>query len=164
MALHQITERHKVNILGQEITYTNKFIRHTEGTSLHFKVSNSLISHASNLFKYRYEHDLLGPTLFVSSQTGKKYIMPTGQEVHPETTLKDIEWIKPVLKSIEKEKTVEKENWMFESSSEKGIFYKVTKKGDKITCNCSGFFRAKDRNKGCKHVQEVRKQLSNDSK
>jgi hypothetical protein len=102
MALHQITERHKVNILGQEITYTNKFIRHTEGTSLHFKVSNSLISHASNLFKYRYEHDLLGPTLFVSSQTGKKYIMPTGQEVHPETTLKDIEWIKPVLKSIEK--------------------------------------------------------------
>jgi hypothetical protein len=162
MALHQITERHKVNILGQEITYTNKFIRHTEGTSLHFKVSNSLISHASNLFKYRYEHDLLGPTLFVSSQTGKKYIMPTGQEVHPETTLKDIEWIKPVLKSIEKEKTVEKENWMFESSSEKGIFYKVTKKGDKITCNCSGFWRSKIRK--CKHVLQVEKELSNDSK
>jgi hypothetical protein len=156
MALHQITERYKVNILGQEITYTNRFIRHTEGTSLHFKVSNSLISHASNLFKYRYEHDLLGPTLFVSPQTGKKYIIPTWQEVHPETTLKDIEWIKPVLKSIEKEKTIEKENWMFESSSEKGIFYKVTKKGDKITCNCSGFFRAKDKNKGCVHCQKVR--------
>lgn len=162
MALHQITERHKVNILGQEITYVNRFIKHTKGTALDFKVSNSLISHASNLFKYEYKHDMLGPTLFVSPQTGKKYIVPTWQEVHPDTTLNDIEWIKPTNSLTEK--PVEKENWMFESSSEKGIFYKVKKQGDKLTCNCSGFFRAKDRSKGCKHVQEVRKQLTNDNK
>jgi hypothetical protein len=156
MALHQITERHKVNILNQEITYVNRFIKYTEGTNLTIKPASSLISHASNLFKYRYEHSLLSPTLFISPQNGKKYIVPTWQEVHPETTLKDIEWIKPILNSVEKDKPVGKEEWVFESSSEKGMFYKVTKKGDKINCNCSGFFRAKDKNKGCVHCQKVR--------
>lgn len=155
MALHQITERHKVNILGQEITYVNRFIKYTKGTALDFKVSNSLISHASNLFKYEYEHDILGPTLFISPQTGKKYIVPTWKEVHPDTTLNDIKWIKPTNSLIEK--PIEKENWMFESSSEKGIFYKVKKQGDKIICNCSGFWRSKIRK--CKHVLQVEKEL-----
>lgn len=156
MALHQIIERHKVNILGQEITYTNKFIKYTEKTSYGFKPASSLISHASRLFKYEYEHHSLPPTLFVSSVDGQKYIVPTWQKVHPETTLQDIEWIKPVKIEI----PVEKETWRFESSSEKGLFYKVTKQGDQLKCNCSGFWRAKDRSKGCKHVQEVRKQLN----
>jgi len=154
MALHRIIEKHKVNILGQEIVYTNKFIKYTEKTSYGFKPSSSLVSHASRLFKYTHEHSYLPPTLVVLN--GQKYIMPTWQKVHPETTYNDIEWIKPV----KIEAPVEKETWKFESSSEKGLFYKVKKQGDKLTCNCSGFFRCKDRNKGCKHVQEVRKQLS----
>ena len=154
MALHQIIEKHKVNILGQEIVYTNKFIKYTEKTSYGFKPSSSLISHASRLFKYTHEHSYLPPTLIVLK--GQKYIMPSWQKVHPETTYNDIEWVKPT----KVEAPVEKNTWKFESSSEKGIFYKVTKQGDKIICNCSGFYRAKDRNKGCKHVQEVRKQLS----
>ena len=154
MALHRIIEKHKVNILGQEIVYTNKFIKYTEKTSYGFKPSSSLVSHASRLFKYTHEHSYLPPTLVVLN--GQKYIMPTWQKVHPETTYNDIEWIKPV----KTEAPVEKETWKFESSSEKGLFYKVKKQGDKLTCNCSGFFRCKDRNKGCKHVQEVRKQLS----
>jgi len=33
MALHRIIEKHKVSILGQEITYTNKFLKYTKGTS-----------------------------------------------------------------------------------------------------------------------------------
>ena len=154
MALHRIIEKHKVNILGQEIVYTNKFIKYTEKTSYGFKPSSSLVSHASRLFKYTHEHSYLPPTLVVLN--GQKYIMPTWQKVHPETTYNDIEWVKPV----KIEAPVEKETWKFESSSEKGLFYKVKKQGDKLTCNCSGFFRCKDRNKGCKHVQEVRKQLS----
>lgn len=154
MALHRIIEKHKVNILGQEIVYTNKFLKYTEKTNYGFKPSSSLISHASQLFKYTHEHSYLPPTLVVLN--GQKYIMPTWQKVHSETTYNDIEWIKPA----KIEAPVEKETWKFESSSEKGLFYKVKKQGDKLTCNCSGFFRAKDRNKGCKHVQEVRKQLS----
>jgi hypothetical protein len=50
MALHKIIQKHKVTILGQEITYTNQFIKHTEGTSYGFKPSSSLISSSSQLF------------------------------------------------------------------------------------------------------------------
>ena len=154
MALHRIIQTHKVSILGQEITYTNKFLKYSESTSYGFKPSKSLISSGVYVFKYTYEQSQLPPTLVVLA--GQTYIMPTWQKVHPETTLADINWIKPVKVEV----PVEKGTWMFESSSEKGIFYKVTKQGDKLTCNCSGFYRCKDRNKGCKHVQEVRKQLT----
>ena len=154
MALHRIIETHKVNILGQEISYTNKFLKYSKSTSYGFKPSKSLTSHGVYVFRYTYEHHSLPPALVTLK--GQKYIVPTWQKVHSETTLADINWIKPVKVEV----PVEKGTWMFESSSEKGIFYKVTKQGDKILCNCSGFFRCKDRNKGCKHVQEVRKQLT----
>ena len=151
MALHQIIEKHKVTILGQEIIYTNKFIKHTEGTSYGFKPQSSLISHASRLFKYEFEHPYLTPSLFIDSK-GDKYIVPSWIKVHPKTTLKDIEVIR-----VEKiEAPIEKETWKFESSSEPGTFYKVRKQGDKLICNCSGFYRCKDRNKGCVHCQKVR--------
>jgi hypothetical protein len=74
------------------------------------------------------------------------------RQVHLKVTL--------LIKPVKIEAPIEKETWKFESSSEKGLFYKVTKQGDKLTCNCSGFYRCLDRNKGCKHVQEVRKQLT----
>ena len=156
MALHRIIEKHQVNILGQEIIYTNRFLKYSESTSYGFKPSKSLVSNGVYVFKYTYEHPQLPPTLFVAPISGKKFIVPIWKEVHPQTTLADIEWIKPVKVEI----PVEKNTWTFESSSEKGIFYKVSKQGDKLTCNCSGFYRCKDRNKGCKHVQEVRKQLT----
>jgi hypothetical protein len=155
MALHQIIEKHKVTILGQEIIYTNKYIKYTKDTSYGFKPQSSLISHASRLFKYEFEHSYLSPSLFIDSK-GDKYIVPSWIKVHPKTTLKDIEVIR-----VEKiEAPIEKETWKFESSSEPGVFYKVRKQGDKLICNCSGFFRCKDKVKGCKHMQEVRKQLS----
>ena len=156
MALHRIIQTHKVSILGQEITYTNKFLKYSKSTSYSFKPSKSLISNGVYVFKYTYEHHSLPPTLFISPTSGQKYIVPTWQKVHSETTLSDIEWIKPEKIVV----PVEKETWKFESSSEKGLFYKVTKQGSELKCNCSGFFRCKDRSKGCKHVQEVRKQLS----
>jgi hypothetical protein len=156
MALHQIIEKHKVTILGQEIIYTNKYIKYTKDTSYGFKPQSSLISHASRLFKYEFEHAYLSPSLFIDSK-GEKYLVPSWIKVHPKTTLKDIEVIRPAK---EKVAPIEKETWKFESSSEPGIFYKVRKQGDKLVCNCSGFFRCKDKVKGCKHMQEVRKQLS----
>ena len=97
------------------------------------KPSSSLVSHASRLFKYTYEHPVLPPTLVVLS--GQKYIVPTWQKVHPETTLQDIEWIKPT----KVEAPVEKNTWKFESSSDPGHFYTVRQSGLKLTCNCSGF-------------------------
>jgi len=151
MALHQVIEKHKVNILGQEIIYTNKFLKYTEKTSYGFKPSSSLISHASKLFKYTHEHSYLPPTLIVLN--GQKYIMPSWQKVHPETTYNDIEWIKPA----KVEAPVEKNTWKFESSSDPGHFYTVRQNGLKLTCNCSGFWRAKDRR--CKHGKEVEQKI-----
>jgi hypothetical protein len=156
MALHQIVEKHKVSILGQEITYTNKFLKHTEKTSYGFKPQSSLNSYSSRLFKYKFEHAYLSPALFVDSK-GDKYMIPSWIKVHPETTLADIEVIRPTKKS---EAPVEKNTWKFESSSEPGTFYIVRQSGLKLVCNCSGYFRCKNRDIGCKHCQEVRKQLS----
>lgn len=156
MALHQIIETHKVNILGQEITYKNKFLVYKEGTSYGFKPQSSLISHASRLFKYEHEHDL--PPTLLTNHKGETFIVPTWQKVHPKTTLADIEWIKP-----EKPKPiVEKNTWKFESSSDPGHFYNVRQNGLKLTCTCSGMWRAKDRR--CKHIKEVEQKLGYDKK
>ena len=156
MALFKIIEKHKVNILGQEITYTNKFIKHKKGSSYGLKPSSSLISCSISLFKYEFEHSYLTPSLIIDSK-GDKYIVPTWEKVHPETTLEDIKVIRPIKKV---ETPIEKNSWKFESSSEKGLFYTVRQNGTKLTCTCSGFFRCRDKNIGCKHCQEVRKQLS----
>lgn len=153
MALHRIIEKHKVNILGQEITYTNRFLKYSKSTSYGIKPSKSLVSNGVYVFKYTYEHSQLPPALVVLK--GQKYIVPTWQKVHPETTLADIEWIKPT-KPVEV--PVEKNTWKFESSSDPGHFYVVKQSGLKLSCNCPGFYRAKDRR--CKHI----KQVENDNK
>lgn len=104
--------------------------------------------------RFKYEHiHLYAPCLYVASD-GKKYILPTWQPVEPETTLSDINWIKPEVK---KEEPVEKNVWKFESSSNPNTFYFVRQNGNKIICNCSGFYRSKIRK--CKHVLQVEKEL-----
>jgi len=152
MALHEIIEVKKVMILGQEITYKNKFLKHSESTTYGFKPDLSLVSHSVRCFKYDYEHHLLPPTLFTNYK-GEKFIVPSFTKVHPKTTLADINWIKP-----EKvEAPVEKNVWKFESSSDPGHYYAVRQSGFKLTCNCSGFYRSKIRK--CKHVLHVEKEL-----
>jgi len=156
MALHRIIQTHKVNILGQEITYTNKFLKYSETTSYGFKPSKSLISSGVYVFKYTYEHHSLPPTLVVLS--GQKYIVPTWQKVHSQTTLADIEWIKPEPKVNQQlDIPIIKEEFKFESKSDPGSFYVVRVTGDKVKCNCAGQYRAKDRQ--CKHMKEVRQKL-----
>ena len=152
MALHQIIEKHKSKILNQEIVYTNKFIKYNATTNYAIKPSSSLISHSCNSFKYEYTHPILPPHLFTSPVTGKTYIVPIWQEVHPKTTLNDIEWIRPIKREVPKEKNT----WKFESSSNPGQFYIVRKTGDTYKCNCSGFFRCRDKNVGCKHVVQAK--------
>ena len=101
---------------------------------------------AARRFRYTHEH-MYPPAIFQSN--GKTYIVPGWQEVLPETTLNDIEWIKPEVKKVEPEKN----EWLFESSSDPGHFYKVRQTGIKFTCNCPGVWRSKDRR--CKHIKEV---------
>ena len=154
MALHRIIQTHKVNILGQEITYTNKFLKYSKTTSYGFTPSKSLVSNGVYVFRYTYEHHSLPPTLVVLS--GQKYIVPTWQKVHSETTLADIEWIKPEPKVNQQQNIpIIKEEFKFESKSDPGSFYVVRVTGDKIKCNCPGSWRAADRR--CKHIKEVEK-------
>ena len=44
--------------------------------------------------KYRYE-GVLAPTFFISPSTQKKYIVPAWIEVEQDTTMDQVEWIKP---------------------------------------------------------------------
>ena len=104
------------------------------------------------VFKYTYEHPILPPSLFTGTD-GKKFIVPIWKEVLPETTLEDINWIKPKPKKV----SVEKHEFQFESKSNPGHFYKVTVNNNKVDCTCSGKWRAKDRQ--CRHMKDVKKQL-----
>ena len=108
-----------------------------------------------NVFKYEYKHSLLPPGLITLD--GKKYLVPGWKEVHPKATLNDINWVKPKTKKLD---VFKPQTWKFDSSSSDSV-YTVTKV-DSVTlkCSCPGFFRAKDRNLGCKHVQKVRASLT----
>ena len=99
---------------------------------------------------YTVKNTAITPMVYKSHQDHKTYIVPIWMEVHPETTNEDIIWDRPKLKPKE-------QVFQFESSSEKGMFYKVKVVGTKVTCDCQGVWRVKDRN--CKHMKQVKKEL-----
>lgn len=147
MPLIQFSNLNKYGTIRKRILYT---------PSMPFKVDprglGPLVS--VSMFKYRHEHHM--PPALMVAHNGKKYIVPTWIEVLPETTLADVEWIKPVPKDTIKSKDEIKSNtFQFESKSEPGSFYTVTQKGDKFKCSCPGSWRSKD--KECKHIKEVKK-------
>jgi hypothetical protein len=107
----------------------------------------------SRVFKYEYTGST-SPSLV--SFNGKKYIVPSWQEVLPETTLNDIEWVKP---QVEAPPPAQSNTWKFQSKSSPDQYYIVRQNGSKLSCNCSGFWRAKDREKGCVHIQQVRSNM-----
>lgn len=103
----------------------------------------------SRIFRYEFNH-YMSPHLF-DSNDGKKYIVPSWTEVHPDTTMDDIKWVKPVPP---KETIVEK------TVGSVGT-YKTTYEPSKNTykCTCPGFWRSKG---NCKHVITLReKNLAN---
>ena len=100
-------------------------------------------------FKYTFTHPYMGPILQVVGN--KQYIIPGNIEVHPKTTFDDIECIDP-------KQPTEKEEWEVKSSSGKDT-YKVRRRDGKFTCNCGGFWRVKNKDIGCRHVQEISKNL-----
>jgi hypothetical protein len=127
--------------------YVEDFIAHSKkGYSVDFK---SIKSSVVQPFKYKI-NSILPPGLI--NVNNRKYITPNWIPCHPQTELSDIDWVKitPTKNEI-KEVNI----WRFKSSSGDGEY--VTKKvGVKFSCNCPGFWRAKDRDKGCKHIQEIK--------
>ena len=111
-------------------------------------ISTSIV----RLFQYEVE-SILKPGIAILQ--GKKFITPGFIPCHPNTELSDIKWIQKVSKQ---EKVKEIDTWRFKSSSGDGEY--VTKRnGGKDTCNCRGYWMAKDKEKGCKHIQEVKEKL-----
>jgi len=93
-----------------------------------------------------YTYKGVMPPAIVETTTGK-YIIPSWTKVHPEATRADIKWIK------DKPKPVKAKIFIFTSASMPGIEYQTIKVGNRITCNCQGYFRSGG---NCKHVKEVR--------
>jgi len=100
------------------------------------------------MFKYEYKHEVMPPGLIESN--GKKYIVPTWKEVDPNTTLKDIEWIKPTPK-VKRSKTVIK---TFSSGSSDATYTtKYYPDSGKYFCDCPGSWRSYG---NCKHIKQMR--------
>ena len=98
----------------------------------------------------RFSYESRSPYFALIEIRGKKMLVPDWIEVHPQTTISDIKHHAPVVVEV----PVQKNEWMFESSSGGG-FYKVKQNGLKLTCTCPGSWRAFDRR--CKHIKEIEK-------
>ena len=122
-------------------------IIHSETTAITIKPKG--LGPFVGVSRFHYESRTPYHGLMTSPVDGKKYLTPDWIVVVPETTLEDIVHIPVVKVEIPKEKN----EWMFESSSSPGLFYKVNQSGDNYKCTCPGVWRAKDGQ--CRHIKEV---------
>ena len=100
------------------------------------------------MFKYEYKHEIIPPHL--ATIGGKKYLMPLWKEVDPNTTINDINWIKPKPKK-QRAKTIIQTH-----ISGSGLGEYTTKyypESGKYHCSCPGYWRSKG---NCKHVKQMR--------
>lgn len=112
-------------------------------------------------FRYRVPKHSYLPKMIIKLGD-KTYIYPSQIECHPKTTLDDIvEYLteEQLLKGKIEAPKVEVQKWEFKSESSGGTYIVTLNKFGNPKCNCSGFWRVKDKEKGCKHVQEVRKNM-----
>ena len=99
-------------------------------------------------FYYEVEHAYLSPALY-TDDNGNKFMLPTFQKVHSETTLEDVKLIRP-------KKTQRSEPIIETSISSSGDVTYETKyypDSGNIYCSCPGTWRAKDRR--CKHIKAM---------
>jgi len=136
----------KFTNLNKHGNYRSRII-HTKG-ALSIPGSGFGSTIFANRFKYEYTHPVMSPGLTVLN--GKKYLMPLWKEVDPNTTLDDIEWIKPKPK-VKQEPIVE----ISTSSSDPNKTYKTIyyPESGKFHCNCPGRWRAFDGK--CKHIKAL---------
>ena len=103
--------------------------------------------HSSMVSVHKYEvEQLYPPILYVSRIDGKKWIMPAEIEVHPDTTIDDINWTKPKLK-----KEINKIEGTLGTYK---TIYNPNKKT--YTCSCPGFFSARSKVNVCKHIKSLK--------
>ena len=102
-----------------------------------------------NVRMFRYEYKgAIPPALATFS--GQTYIVPSWQKVDPNTTLKDINWVKPKPKK-QRAKTIIKTH-----ISGSGLGEYTTKyypESGKFHCTCPGYWRSGG---NCKHVKQMR--------
>lgn len=79
----------------------------------------------------------------------KKYLTPDWIEVHPDTTFSDV---RPAVIEQAPQVPESPTTWTFKSESSDST-YTVRQAGLKLSCNCPGFYRSKERK--CKHVKSV---------
>ena len=92
---------------------------------------------------HRYDYEHIYPPTFYTSHDSKLYLMPANIEVHPETTMDDVNWTKPKLK-----KEIE------HVQGSMGIYKTTYDPNKKIyKCTCMGFWRSKG---NCKHVKALK--------
>lgn len=104
-------------------------------------------------FRYQYEHPYMAPTLM--KLNGKKYLMPYWKEVDINTTLDDINWIKPKPKKKRSETVIE----TFASGSSDNVYEtKYYPDSGKYFCSCPGSWRSQG---NCKHIKALRNKIEN---
>jgi len=99
-------------------------------------------------FYYEVEHAYLSPALYTDNN-GDKFILPTFQKVHPETTLEDIKLIRPKVKK-RTEPIIETS---ISSSGDVTYETKYYPDSGNYYCTCPGTWRVKDRR--CKHIKAL---------
>jgi len=142
-----------------EFTHLNKHgnyktrIIHTKGSlSIPGKAFGPVVM--AKRFKYKYEHPLMGPGLFKSPVNGKLYIIPSWTEVIEGTTLNDIEWVKPKIKTKQEETIIQT---FTSSSSDKTYETKYYPTSGKYFCSCPGSWRSQG---NCKHIKQMKKTIN----
>ena len=104
-------------------------------------------------FKYEYINETVPPS--IAKINGKTYLMPVWEEIVPETTLDDIEWIRPKPKV--RPKPIMEINT---SNSSPDISYKTKYFPDtgNFSCQCPGTWRAP--NGKCKHIKALEEKVN----
>jgi hypothetical protein len=134
---------HRVITVKKDGTRTDEIVWN-ENTTTSYKPVKEVVSRLVQCFKYEVKTDI-NPSLITLN--GKRIIVPTWQEVHPLTTLEDIEWVKP-QKRPRADISVKTGDGKYKTT-----FNTAT---GKFKCSCMGFWRS---NGNCKHVKELRESL-----
>jgi len=94
--------------------------------------------------EYKYSvTSIYKPFIFTGPGTGKLYIMPGWLNCDENTTMEDIQWVRP---NVNANKFLKK----FTSSKNPEIEYTVSKKGNEYICTCPGYLY---RNRLCRHIK-----------
>jgi len=108
----------------------------------------SYLSVRRKFYKVPYSNVGIGAII---ESNGKTFHVPSWTEVHPQTTLQDIN----VEKKPFQELFIEPKTWSFKSeSSDKEYTVKQSMNGN-LSCNCWGYMA----HKKCKHVKQVQEEL-----